>query len=161
MSIKKKGFSRVAPWFSADREWIGLLPWEKMSWPVYMPGAGVGGWIEVEGRKYILEDVSGYHDHNWGEWIPCNMMWNWIQSFEPGFSLEVGEFRLHPAGVMNVEFQGERTVFDKLQYHIIHTCWDFDGENRKFFPEKHWRCQLRLCACIYDRRPIDGEIQVL
>ena len=40
--------SRAEPWFSGDREWVGLFPWERMSWLVYMPGAEVSGTIEAD-----------------------------------------------------------------------------------------------------------------
>ncbi len=130
--------SRAEPWFSGDREWVGLFPWERMSWLVYMPGAEVSGTIEIEGRSYTVDAQPGYHDHNWGEWIPCNTMWNWFQYFEPGLSLEVGDFILHPAGTLSVDFEGERVVFSKLQYCVLHTRWKMDWANLKLVPKKTW-----------------------
>jgi hypothetical protein len=121
-------------WFGGDREKVGLFPWEQMSWLIYMPGAYVSGEIDVDGQSYILNNTPGYHDHNWGEWIPSNALWNWAQYFEPGLTLEIGDFMRRPAGIMSIEFQGDRTVFSKDQYHLLHTRWALDKENGKIFP---------------------------
>lgn len=125
-------------WFGGNREDVGLFPWEQMSWLIYMPGAYVSGEVHVDGQSYILNNAPGYHDHNWGEWIPSNALWNWGQYFEPGLALEIGDFMCRPAGIMSIEFQGDRTVFSKDQYHLIHTRWAFDEENRKLFPVRTW-----------------------
>jgi len=127
-------------WCAADREKVGLFPWEQMSWLIYMPGAYVSGEIEVDGQSYTLNKAPGYHDHNWGEWIPSNAVWNWAQYFEPGLALEIGDFMRRPAGTMSIEFQCDRTVFSKDQYHLIHTRWALDNENRKLFPGRTWLC---------------------
>lgn len=125
-------------WFGGDREEVGLFPWEQMSWLIYMPGAYVSGEIEVDGHSYTLNNVPGYHDHNWGEWIPSDPLWNWAQYFEPGLALEIGDFIRRPAGVMSIEFQCNRTIFSKNQYHLIHTRWALDRENCKLFPVRTW-----------------------
>jgi len=102
---------QIAPWYAADRQHIGRLEWEQMSWLVYAPGAYVTGEVILNGKTYHVQQASGYHDHNWGEWIPFNALWNWAQYFEPGLALEVGDFRYSPAGGVGIEFAGERTVF--------------------------------------------------
>ncbi len=130
--------SRAEPWFSKDRGWVGIMPWERMSWLVYMPAASVSGTLEIDGRSYAFDGINGYHDHNWGEWVPINVMWNWFQFSESEFSLEVGDFMLHPAGILSVEFQGERTDFLKLHYQVLHTRWQFDWEQFKLVPKKTW-----------------------
>lgn len=130
-------FTMVAEsWFGKDREWVGLFPWEEMSWLIYMPGAHVDGTIKIDGRTYEFNGATGYHDHNWGEWIPWNAMWDWFQYFEPGFNIEIGDFRNHESGVLSIDFDGDRTVFAKEDYRIINTRWNFDWLNGKFFPVK-------------------------
>ena len=124
---------QVEPWFAADRMAVGRFPWEQMSWLVYMPGAAVSGHLEVDGRVYSIS-APGYHDHNWGEWIPTNTLWNWAQYFEPGLAFELGDFINQPVGVATLELQGERTVFTKDQYQLSHTRWAFDVENRVRYP---------------------------
>ncbi|NIO03731.1 MAG: hypothetical protein GTN74_03700 [Proteobacteria bacterium] len=125
-------------WFGGDREEVGLFPWEQMSWLIYMPGAEVSGEVKVDGQSYTLRAVRGYHDHNWGEWIPSNALWNWAQYFEPGLALEMGDFINRPAGIMSVEFQGKRATFLKDQYHLIHTRWTVEEEDCDLFPIKTW-----------------------
>jgi len=36
----------------ADQRQVGGLPWERMSWLVFMPSASVGGILTVDGRVY-------------------------------------------------------------------------------------------------------------
>ncbi len=124
------------PWFSGDQERIGVLPWERMSWLLYMPRALVTGWFRIDGTEYSLDQVAGYHDHNWGKWIVSNAMWNWVQFSEPGLSIEMGDFILNPAGVLSIDLEGERVVFNKLQYSVLHTRWGFDWQNHKFYPNR-------------------------
>ena len=78
-------------WFGGDREKVGLFPWEQMSWLAYMPGAYVSGEVEVDGEIYSVNSAPGYHDHNWGEWIPTTALWNWAQYFEPGRDIGDGD----------------------------------------------------------------------
>jgi len=125
-------------WIGGDREKVGIFPWEQMSWLVYMPGAYVSGEVAVDGERYSLNSVPGYHDHNWGEWIPTNALWNWAQYFEPGLALEMGDFVNKPAGTVGLEFQGNRSVFSKEEYRLIHTQWAFDEETRKRVPNMTW-----------------------
>jgi hypothetical protein len=127
---------RAESWYSGDQEWVGILPWERMSWLIYMPLAEVNGWFRINGQEYSLEQISGYHDHNWGKWIVPNTMWNWIQYSEPGLAIELGDFILHPAGSMSLDLDGERVVFNKLQYSVTHTRWGYDWRNHKFYPTR-------------------------
>ena len=130
--------ARSSPFLGIEGENVGLLPWEKMSWLVYMPRALVSGEVTIDGKSYALTDVSGYHDHNWGEWILNNVIWNWGQYSEPGFDLELGDFRRRAAGVLSFDLGGERTVFPKNQYRVVHTRWSQDAENHGWFPTETW-----------------------
>ena len=129
---------QTAPWFGHDREKVGHWNWEQMSWLVYMPGAHVTGKVVIDGETYCVDHAPGYHDHNWGEWVPFNVLWNWVQYFEPGIALEVGDFRFRPVGVVSIEAAGQRTVFEKDEYALFHTKWEFDFEHRKWFPVVTW-----------------------
>jgi hypothetical protein len=129
---------RAEPWFAADRQNVGSLPWEQMSWLLYMPGASVSGRVVVDGRTYRVRGVRGYHDHNWGEWIPSFVAWNWAQYFEAGLSFAMGDFRSAPTGVVGLDFLGERVVFEKAQYRLVHTAWQYDPANRQWFPTTSW-----------------------
>ncbi len=124
---------RAEPWFAGDRLAVGRLPWERVSWLVDMPGAEVSGQVVVDGQIYMI-NAPGYHDHNWGEWIVSDALWNWAQSFEPGLAFVLGDIVNQPEGVASVEFRGERTVFTKDQYHLKHTRWAFDAENGHWYP---------------------------
>jgi hypothetical protein len=121
------------PWFAADRLPIGSLAWEAMSWLVAMPRARVAGTIAVDGHAYPI-DASGYHDHNWGEWIPADGRWNWAQVSTPRVALEMGDFIGKPEGLVALDLDGERTVFTHDQYTLTHTRWAWDPANRLFYP---------------------------
>jgi hypothetical protein len=75
-----------------------------------------------------VHGAAGYHDHNWGEWIPTELLWNWASYHEPGFGLALGDFRNWPTGVLGVDVEGERVVFEKGQYLLIHTQWAWNAE---------------------------------
>jgi hypothetical protein len=122
------------PWLGAADDAVGLAPWEKMSWLVYMPAALVTGEVVIDGRSHALHAVRGYHDHNWGEWVLSDVVWNWGQYSEPGLDLEVGDFRRRPPGVVSVETRGRRTVFNKDEYRVLHTRWSYDEGTRHWFP---------------------------
>jgi hypothetical protein len=48
-----------------------------MRWLV-VPRLRVSGWVEVEGRRYELEDAPGYHDHDWGQFQwGGGFAWTW------------------------------------------------------------------------------------
>ena len=121
------------PWFGADRMTVGRLAWEKMSWLVQMPRARVTGTVTIDGRAHAIR-ATGYHDHNWGEWIPTDATWNWAQFSSPRLSLEVGDFIGKPIGVVALDLDGARTVFTPDQYSLVHTRWGWDRVNRLFFP---------------------------
>jgi hypothetical protein len=89
--------------------------------------------VELDGRVYTI-NAPGYHDHNWGEWIFSNALWNWAQYSQPGLAFEMGDFINKQVGVMSLDAHGERTVFTKDQYQLIHTSWAFDAENEKNYP---------------------------
>lgn len=127
------------PWYGGDREKIGMFPWEQMSWLVFMPAARVTGQITVNGQTYNLENTPGYHDHNWGEWLPTSSKFNWAQYSEPDrIALEIGDFPLKQVGRVSFDYEGERVSFSQDQYTLFHTRWEFDRENRKFFPIQSW-----------------------
>ena len=129
---------RRASWLGGDRERVGLLPWEHMSWLQYMPGASVSGVVTIDGRKYEFGNASGYHDHNWGEWLPFTVTWNWAQYFEPGLDFAIGDFRNSDAGSVTINVLGRRTVFTKDQYTLTHTSWSYDAVNGLWFPVTTW-----------------------
>jgi hypothetical protein len=121
------------PWFGADRMPVGRLGWELMSWLVQMPRAHVTGTVTVDGQPHVIR-ATGYHDHNWGEWIPTDATWNWAQFSSPRLSLEVGDFIGKPVGVVALDVDGVRTVFTPDQYNLVHTRWAWDRVNRLFYP---------------------------
>jgi hypothetical protein len=130
--------SEALPWLGSDRERVGVLPWERMSWYNLMPGARVDGWVVIDGQTYVVTSAAGYHDHNWGEWVPFEVVWNWAQFHEPGFSLGLGDFRNWPAGVVGIDVDGERIVFRQHQYLLVHTRWAWDVELGLPYPTESW-----------------------
>lgn len=124
------------PWFAADRWNVGGRPWELMSWLVYMPGATVSGTVTVDGVTYRLRGARGYHDHNWGEWIPGVVTWNWAQYSAPGIAVALGDFPRVERGIVAVDFEGRREVFERPQYVIDHGEWTYDPVNKRRFPAR-------------------------
>ncbi len=120
-------------WFAADRVAVGTLPWERMSWLVYMPRAVVSGHLAVDGQVYAVT-ASGYHDHNWGEWVFTNALWNWAQCSAPEFAFELGDFIGGPTGLAALDVDGQRTLLTKDQYGLAHTRWAKDSVNGKLYP---------------------------
>ena len=121
-------------WFAADRRRVGRFPWEQMSWLVYMPSASVSGTMTVDDRVYRVSGARGYHDHNWGEWIPGIVTWNWAQYSGPRVRVAVGDFPKVDEGTVGVDFAGRRTVFEKSQYRMTHSAWRFDAVNKRWYP---------------------------
>ncbi|HXH27953.1 MAG TPA: hypothetical protein VNL37_02845, partial [Candidatus Polarisedimenticolia bacterium] len=153
----------TGPWFAADRMPIGHLGWERMSWLVAMPRAEVTGrWI-VDGRSYVVHG-SGYHDHNWGEWLPADALWNWAQFSDRGVDFEMGDFIGQPAGLVAIECEGRRTVFTRDQVRLVHTRWARDAENGGFYPveSRLWADdgtrRLRLTLRAVDTVPLRGDL---
>lgn len=124
---------RLEPWPALNSTKVGTLPWEKMSWLVYMPRAVVTGQVSVDGQAYSVS-APGYHDHNWGEWIFTDALWNWAQYSQPDFAFDLGDFIGKPAGIASFDFQGRRVVFTKDQYTLVHTRWAFDPVNGVLYP---------------------------
>jgi hypothetical protein len=122
-----------APWFAADRLGVGRAAGERMSWLVFMPRARVGGQIRVDEETFDVE-APGYHDHNWGEWIPTNALWNWAQYSDGRVSLEVGDFIGKRVGRVAIDVDCGRTVFTPDQYRLTHTRWAWDAANGLFYP---------------------------
>lgn len=96
--------------------------WQRSSWLAQMPSAKVNGWITVHGTRYDLVDATGYHDHDWGQWlIPFNT-WAWAAfSIPDEMSFDVG---LHAA------FQ-KSTAYFRL------------GELRLYFPQDNFQYQYK------------------
>lgn len=128
----------VSAWLGLDRMPVGVLPWEQMSWIQYMPGASVTGTIAIDGREYRVNGVRGYHDHNWGTWIPFTVAWNWAEYFEPGLSFSIGDFEGSSTGVVSIEADGQRVEFLKGQYALLHSDWSYDASNQLWFPKQTW-----------------------
>jgi hypothetical protein len=153
----------AAPWLAADPMPVGRLAWEKMSWLVFMPRARVTGTLTVDARVFVI-DASGYHDHNWGEWIPTDALWNWAQFSSPRAALEIGDFIGKPIGVVSLDLDGERTVFTRDQYSLVHTRWAWDPVNALFYPvdskltadNGSLRVQVTLHAIATD--PLRGDL---
>ena len=122
-------------WYAAERMPVGRLAWEAMSWLVEMPRARVTGTLSIDGRAFAI-DAIGYHDHNWGEWVPTDALWNWAQFSSPRLALEVGDFIGKPIGVVALDLDGARTVFTPGQYDLVHTRWAWDRVNRLFYPSE-------------------------
>ena len=123
-------------WLAFNRTRVGVLPWEEMGWVQYMPGASVWGDVEIDGRHFRVSNVRGYHDHNWGTWIPFTVTWNWTQYFEPGLAFSIGDFRNSAAGLVSIDVAGTRTVFSKDQYFLLHEDWRLDLTYHLWFPGK-------------------------
>lgn len=122
------------PWYAANHMPVGAFSWEQMNWLVYMPRAQVSGVIIVDGQIYFIRDQAGYHDHNWGEWIPFDALWNWAQYSQPGFSLELGDFIGKATGLLGVDVEGQHTTFTKDQYRLIHTGAALDPGSLLLYP---------------------------
>jgi len=104
-----------------------------MSWLVFMPRARVTGRIVVDGGTYQV-DAAGYHDHNWGEWIPPDAMWNWGQYSDARTVFDMGVFIGQPVGLASIAVNGSRVVFTPRQYSLVHTAWAWDAANRVLYP---------------------------
>lgn len=153
----------ASSWFAADRMPVGRLDWERMSWLVYMPRAQVSGRLAVDGRVYEI-DAAGYHDHNWGEWIPTDALWSWAQYSNPDLAFELGDFQGQPTGLASIDAAGERTVFTKEQYAFIHTRWAFDRAERVWYPTESLlvaddgRRRLRIAMTVVDTVALRGDL---
>ena len=121
------------PWFGVHHKNVAPLPWEQMSWLLYMPRARVSGTLTVDGHTYQI-DCPGYHDHNWGEWDFATVTWNWAQFSEPGLSFDLGDFVGNPNGRASIDILGERIVFPADHYNLIHTKWALDKQNNVSYP---------------------------
>ncbi len=152
-----------APWPAADRLTVGRLPWERMSWLVEMPRARVVGELSVDGRRYAI-DAPGYHDHNWGEWIPTDGLWNWAQFSDERLDLEVGDFIGKPVGVVSLALDGERSVFGPDQYRLSHTRWAWDPQNRLFYPSEsrltadNGSLRVEVSMAVLQDGPLRGDL---
>jgi hypothetical protein len=125
-----------ASWFAADRRPVGRFPWELMSWLVYMPSASVNGTVTVDGHAFEVHGARGYHDHNWGEWIPGLVTWNWAQYSDARVRVAVGDFPKVAEGTVGVDLDGRQTVFAKPQYQVTHSAWRFDAVYKRWFPTR-------------------------
>jgi hypothetical protein len=50
-----------------------------INWLVASPKMEVNGRLTVDGKTYVLKNVIGYHDHNWGYWNWSDIGWIWGQ----------------------------------------------------------------------------------
>jgi hypothetical protein len=53
-----------------------------INWLVASPKMKVNGKLTVDGKKYILKNAIGYHDHDWGYWNWNDLGWDWGQVTE-------------------------------------------------------------------------------
>jgi hypothetical protein len=75
----------TAPGFTAGP--LVLPEGQDLSWTVAAPSARVSGVVEVDGRRYELDDAPGYHDHNYGQFDLADDAhggWDWSQVHLPG-----------------------------------------------------------------------------
>ena len=121
------------PWAAGDHMQVGYYYWEEMSWLVQSPRAHVTGTVTIDGRRRAI-NAPGYHDHNWGEWIPTDATWNWAQYNSPYVSLELADFIGKSAGVVALDVAGVRTVFAHNQYTLEHKKWAWDRDNAHYYP---------------------------
>jgi hypothetical protein len=119
-----QGFSRAA---------LGPKPWEMMSWLAYMPSSHVTGQLTVNGQTYTV-DTTGYHDHNWGEWIPRDILWNWAQYSQPGFWFDIYDIIGANNGTAHVSIAGQPLEFTYGQYQLVNTQWAYDPVNHIQYP---------------------------
>jgi hypothetical protein len=153
----------AAPWLAADPMPVGRLAWEKMSWLVFMPRARVTGSITVDGREYAI-DAPGYHDHNWGEWIPTDALWNWAQFSTDRVALEVGDFIGKPIGIVSLDVDGARTVFTHDQYTLVHMRWARDLVNGLFYPVEslltadNGSLRVQVTLHVLETAPLRGDL---
>ena len=153
----------AAPWFAGDRVTVGSFPWEKMSWLVYMPRALVTGTVVVDGRSYEVA-APGYHDHNWGEWIPTDALWNWAQFSDEHVAIELGDFIGKPVGLVALDLDGERTIFGRERYLLVHTSWALDLVNWVWYPSESIllagddRTFLALTMSAAQTAPLRGDL---
>ena len=126
------------PWPGLDRAVVGAHEWERMSWLVYMPAALVGGRVEIDGREILLDGAAGYHDHNWGEWNPLGVAWNWAQYAGRGVTLAIGDFIGRDAGAVRIETAGGAAEFGKPQYRLVHAAWTIDPDTARPVPKTSW-----------------------
>jgi hypothetical protein len=69
----------------------------KINWLVTSPKMEVNGKLTVDGKEYILNNVKGYHDHNWGYWNWDDIGWDWGQVTETKYCSngnDVGKYSL-------------------------------------------------------------------
>jgi hypothetical protein len=153
----------ATPWPAADRLTVGRLAWERMSWLVQMPRARVAGTLTIDGQPRPIQ-ATGYHDHNWGEWIPTDALWNWGQFSSDRLSLEIGDFIGKPAGLVALDLDGARTVFTHDQYTLVHTHWGWDSVNRLFYPTEsrlladNGTVRLEVTLRALATEPLRGEL---
>jgi hypothetical protein len=69
-----------------------------INWLVASPKMKVDGKLSVGEDEYLLKNVRGYHDHNWGYWYwGDDIGWDWGQVSQTKSSLngnDVGEYSL-------------------------------------------------------------------
>jgi hypothetical protein len=98
--------------------------WEQSSWIAQMPSARVNGWIAVNGVKYDLVDATGYHDHDWGQWlIPFNT-WAWAGFSIPGeISFDVGLHAAFQKSIAYFRIGDERLYFPQANFQYTFKGW--------------------------------------
>jgi hypothetical protein len=119
--------------------------------------------VTVDGQLYRI-NAPGYHDHNWGEWILTDALWNWAQYAEPGLTFAMGDVIRQPVGEARIEFQGEITRFTTDHYHLRHLRWAFDAEHRQWYPlhtllhAENGTRRLLLHLQTIDTQPLRGDL---
>lgn len=94
---------------------IGSLDQHDMNWLVASPKMEVTGTFTIidlitgEETTYQLNNVRGYHDHNWGHWDWAEIGWNWGQVTQTKHSIkgsDLGTYTVSFGNVMGSEGTG-------------------------------------------------------
>lgn len=94
-----------------------------MDWSVFCNSARVKGDVTIHKKRYYIECV-GYHDSNYGRWIPSNSLWIWGNCIGihgkkiVSFSLGESRFRERPIGHVYLSIDEDTYQFDSDEYHL-------------------------------------------
>lgn len=104
-----------SPEFNASG--FSTVPGEGINWIVASSKMKVNGELSVNGKKYILKNERGYHDHNWGYWSwGDDLGWDWGQVTQTKNGLngnDVGKYSINFGNITNAGYtQSLRSVLN-------------------------------------------------
>jgi len=83
------------------------VPGEVIHWIVASSKMKVNGELIVNGKKYLIKNARGYHDHNWGYWQwGDNLGWDWgqvIQIRNCSNGNDIGEYSLNFGNITDAD----------------------------------------------------------